>query len=120
MKKGIFLKIFVAITYLGMIVVNALSNILPINGNNTGQVSNAYPNLFAPAALTFSIWGVIYFLLAAYTLYQFGLFKKMVARKTLLCLPKLALILPPPPWPTFYGFFPGTTTSSLFLLSLCS
>jgi len=76
MKKGIFLKIFVAITYLGMIVVNALSNILPINGNNTGQVSNAYPNLFAPAALTFSIWGVIYFLLAAYTLYQFGLFQK--------------------------------------------
>lgn len=76
MKKDNFLKIFVAFTYLAMIVVNALSNILPINGNNTGQVSNSYSNLFAPAALTFSIWGVIYFLLAAYTLYQFGLFQK--------------------------------------------
>jgi len=76
MKKENFLKIFVAFTYLAMIVVNALSNILPINGNNTGQVSNSYPNLFAPSALTFSIWGLIYFLLAAYTLYQFGLFQK--------------------------------------------
>lgn len=74
--KNLFLKIFVAISYLLMIAVNALANILPINGNNTGEVSNAYPNLFAPAAITFSIWGLIYLLLAAYTLYQFGLFQK--------------------------------------------
>ncbi len=74
--KNLFLKIFVLISYLLMIAVNALANILPINGNNTGEVSNAYPNLFAPAAITFSIWGLIYALLAAYTLYQFGLFQK--------------------------------------------
>lgn len=74
--KNIFFKIFVAVSYLLMIAVNALANILPINGNNTGVVSNAYPNLFAPAAVTFSIWGLIYALLAAYTLYQFGLFQK--------------------------------------------
>jgi hypothetical protein len=56
MKKENFLKIFVAFTYLAMIVVNALSNILPINGNNTGQVSNLYSNLFAPAyALSFHV-----------------------------------------------------------------
>ncbi|MBP7875948.1 tryptophan-rich sensory protein [Candidatus Woesebacteria bacterium] len=76
MKKNIFLKLFVAFTYVCMIAANALANILPINGNNTGEVSNAYPNLFAPASVTFSIWGIIYFLLAAYTLYQFGLFQK--------------------------------------------
>ena len=76
MKNNLFLKIFVAISYVLMIAVNALANILPINGNNTGVVSNAYPNLFAPAAVTFSIWGLIYALLAAYTLYQFGLFQK--------------------------------------------
>lgn len=81
MKKENFLKIFVAFTYLAMIVVNALSNILPINGNNTGQVSNLYSNLFAPASLTFSIWGLIYFLLAAYTLYQFGFFQKDKGKK---------------------------------------
>ncbi|CZQ88773.1 tryptophan-rich sensory protein [Trichococcus collinsii] len=68
------IKITVAVTYLIMIVVNALANILPINGIDTGAVSDAYPNLFAPVGLTFSIWGVIYLLLAGYTLYQFGLF----------------------------------------------
>ncbi len=76
MKKETFLQLSVAFTYLAMIIVNALANILPINDNNTGAVSNFYSNLFAPAPLTFSIWGVIYFLLAAYTLYQFGLFQK--------------------------------------------
>lgn len=67
------IKITVAVTYLIMIAVNALANILPINGIDTGAVSDSYPNLFAPAGLTFSIWGVIYLLLMGYTLYQFGL-----------------------------------------------
>jgi hypothetical protein len=49
-----------------------MANGLPINGQNTGQVSDSYPNLFAPAGLTFSIWGVIYLLLAFYTIYQLG------------------------------------------------
>lgn len=75
-NKNLFLKFFVAITYLGMIIINSLANILPINAVNTGQVSDSYPNLFAPAGLTFSIWGLIYLLLAGYTLYQFGLFQK--------------------------------------------
>jgi hypothetical protein len=42
---------------------------------NTVQVSNSYPNLFAPAGVTFSIWGLIYLLLAAYILYQSGFFR---------------------------------------------
>jgi hypothetical protein len=67
------IKLTVAVTYLIMIVVNAMANILPINGIDTGVVSDSYPNLFAPAGLTFSIWGVIYLLLAGYTLYQYGL-----------------------------------------------
>ncbi len=69
---------FVGIAFLGMIAVNALANILPINNTTTGDVSNSYPNLFAPAALTFSIWGVIYTLLAAYTIYQAGVFQKKI------------------------------------------
>ncbi len=48
-------KIPVLITFVLMIGVNALANILPINGINTGQVSDNYRNLFAPAAITFSI-----------------------------------------------------------------
>lgn len=69
------IKIINLVTFLGMITVNALANILPINGIGTGAVSDAYPNLFAPDALTFSIWGVIYLLLALFLLYSFGLFK---------------------------------------------
>ncbi len=69
-------KIVTVITFLAMIIVNALANILPINGLETGQVSDSYPNLFAPAGLTFAIWGVIYLLLLGYTLYQIGLFQK--------------------------------------------
>lgn len=69
-------KIAVAVTYLGMVTVNALANILPINGIGTGAVSDSYPNLFAPAGLTFSIWGLIYLLLAGHTLFQLGLFRR--------------------------------------------
>ena len=68
-------KVLVGVTYVAMIAVNALANILPINGRTTGAVSDAYGNLFAPAGLTFSIWGVIYLLLGAQVLYQFGLFR---------------------------------------------
>jgi len=67
-------KALVGFTYVAMIAVNVLANALPINGRTTGAVSDAYPNLFAPAGVTFAIWGVIYLLLGAHVLYQFGLF----------------------------------------------
>lgn len=74
MKKTI--QALAAVTFILMVVVNALANILPINGIGTGAVSDSYANLFAPAGITFAIWGVIYLLLAAYTVFQLGLFKK--------------------------------------------
>lgn len=58
------LSILVALLFLATLVVNALANILPINGLTTGEVSDALPNLFVPAGLTFSIWGLIYLLMA--------------------------------------------------------
>lgn len=54
-----------------MIVMNYLANALPINGQTTGAVSASYPNLFAPAGFTFSIWGVIYTLLLIFSVRQF-------------------------------------------------
>lgn len=54
----------------GTLVVNYLANALPINGKNTGQLSDQYPNLFTPAGLTFSVWGVIYAGLIAFVVYQ--------------------------------------------------
>ena len=68
-------KALVAVTYLAMITMNALANALPLNGRNTGEASAAYPNLFTPAGITFSIWSVIYLLLGAHVLYQLGLFR---------------------------------------------
>lgn len=69
------IKILVVVTYLVMIAANAAANALPLNGRSTGDISLAYPSLFTPAAVTFSIWGVIYLLLGAHVLYQLGLFR---------------------------------------------
>jgi hypothetical protein len=51
------------------IVVNALANILPMNGLNTGQVSALYPNAFVPDGATFGIWSLIYGWVLAYLVY---------------------------------------------------
>ena len=69
--KKIFIKIIALGAYIAMIGVNFMANSLPINNRSTGEISDAYPNLFAPAGITFSIWGLIYLLLGGYLLYQF-------------------------------------------------
>lgn len=52
------------------LLLNGLANALPINGKTTGELSDAYPNLFVPAGFTFAIWGVIYLALIAFVGYQ--------------------------------------------------
>lgn len=69
-------RVGVFVTYVAMIVVNTLANTRPINGRQTGGVSDAYGNLVTPAAVSFSIWGLIYVLLGLHVLYQWGLFHK--------------------------------------------
>ncbi len=69
--KQTFLKILAGVLYIAMVVVNFLANSLPLNNRTTGAISDAYPNLFAPTGLTFSIWGVIYLLLGGYVVFQF-------------------------------------------------
>lgn len=64
------LSILNLLGFIAVVVVNALANILPIGGQGTGAVSDSYPNLFVPAGFTFSIWGVIYLLLAIFCVYQ--------------------------------------------------
>ena len=68
--KEVLIKIFSALAYLAMVFVNYLAVSIPLNNRSTGEISDAYPNLFAPAGITFSIWGVIYLLLGAYVVYQ--------------------------------------------------
>ncbi len=71
-KKSIriFLSFLNLIGFLATVIVNALAVILPINNKTTVELSDKYPNLFVPAGLTFSIWGIIYILLAFFTIYQ--------------------------------------------------
>ena len=59
-----------ALTFVGMLVVNILATSLPLNNLTTGELSDALPNLFVPIGLTFSIWGVIWLLLAAFLALQ--------------------------------------------------
>src|SRR6056297_2062418 len=70
-KNITFLKILNLVSLIVVLIVNFLANYLPINGYNTGELSDMYPNLFVPAGITFSIWGLIYLVLAIFVIYQF-------------------------------------------------
>jgi hypothetical protein len=59
------------VLFSGMIVMNYLANALPLNHKTTGELSDSFPNLFVPAGITFSIWGIIYLLLLVYCVVQF-------------------------------------------------
>ena len=68
---GRFALMVVALT--SVIVINALANILPLNNQTTGEISNRLPVLFTPAGYVFSIWSVIYVLLIVWLV---GMWKK--------------------------------------------
>lgn len=57
-------------TLIGTIGMNALANILPLNGQTTGDVANKFDVFFVPAGYVFSIWSVIYLGLLAFVTYQ--------------------------------------------------
>lgn len=73
-------KLIMILTYVLMITMNALANILPINGIGTGAISDSYPNLFAPSGFTFAIWGVIYLLLLVMVIYLITRSKTTLAK----------------------------------------
>ena len=58
------------IAFLAVLVVNYLSNALPIGGQTPKDVSDKYPTLFTPESFTFAIWGIIYLAIAAFVIYQ--------------------------------------------------
>ncbi|WP_308873863.1 tryptophan-rich sensory protein [Thiothrix subterranea] len=53
-----------------MVLVNALSNVIPFGGQTQKDISDKYPTLFTPDGFTFSIWGVIYLSLTGFVIYQ--------------------------------------------------
>lgn len=56
--------------FTGLAAVNILANALPIAGVKTEEIAEKYQNLLSPADYTFMIWGVIYFLLAGFVIFQ--------------------------------------------------
>ncbi len=82
MKNPKLLILLNIIAFVVVLVVNTLANSLPLNGHTPGQLSDMYPNLFVPAGVTFSIWGVIYTWLLVFILVQVvALFSKAVSQK---------------------------------------
>jgi len=81
-SKKISYALLNLIGFIAVIAVNTLAMTLPINNITTGEVSDKYPNLFVPAGITFSIWGVIYLFLALFIIYQFVIaFKKSTGER---------------------------------------
>jgi hypothetical protein len=68
--KDIRRQLAVIVTILITLVVNVLANALPLNGLNTGQISDRFQVYFVPAGYVFSIWGVIYLGLIAFAIFQ--------------------------------------------------
>lgn len=70
MKKTLIYQILTIFTTLLTIAVNGLANALPLNGQGTGEISDRFAIYFVPAGYVFSIWGIIYLGLIAFTIYQ--------------------------------------------------
>ena len=60
-----------ALGFCAVIAANWAANAIPLNGYNTGQLSDFYPNYFVPAGYAFSIWGLIYLLALGFVVYGF-------------------------------------------------
>ncbi len=69
-KKAGMPVIFNTLGFILVLILNSLANALPLNGLNTGEISDMFPNYFTPAGFTFSIWGVIYLFLTFFIVRQ--------------------------------------------------
>ena len=70
MNRDTLRQFAVILATLATVTINGLANALPINGQNTGQISDRFDVLFVPAGYVFAIWGLIYLGLIAYTIFQ--------------------------------------------------
>ncbi len=70
MTKKEYFQIFNLIGFIATVIVNFLAVLLPIGGMTTQELSDAIPNLFVPAGITFSIWSIIYIFLGLFSIYQ--------------------------------------------------
>ena len=71
MSKDTVRQLANALSVILALTVNILASVLPLNGQNTGEISDRFEVFFVPAGYVFSIWGLIYIGWIAFTIYQF-------------------------------------------------
>ncbi|NJN80404.1 MAG: tryptophan-rich sensory protein [Anaerolineales bacterium] len=71
MNKDSIRQLMNALSVLLAITVNTLATTLPLNGQNTGEISDRFSVYFVPAGYVFAIWGVIYIGWIAFAIYQY-------------------------------------------------
>jgi hypothetical protein len=59
------------VTVIIALTVNILASALPLNGQNTGEISDRFQVYFVPAGYVFAIWGIIYIGWIAFVIFQF-------------------------------------------------
>lgn len=68
--KDMTRQILIVLSIVLTLAINVLANALPINGLNTGQISDSFDVYFVPAGYVFAIWGLIYVGLGAFAVFQ--------------------------------------------------
>jgi hypothetical protein len=71
MNKDTVRQIANLLTVILALVVNILASTLPLNGQNTGEISDRFQVYFVPAGYVFAIWGIIYIGWIVFTIFQF-------------------------------------------------
>ncbi len=70
MNRSILRRSLIVFATLGMVAANGMATALSPSGKNVGEISDQFQNFFTPAGYVFSIWGLIYSALFAFTVYQ--------------------------------------------------
>lgn len=71
MSKNTLRQLSNSLSVLIALTVNILASALPLNGQNTGEISDRFQVYFVPAGYVFAIWGIIYIGWIAFAIYQF-------------------------------------------------
>lgn len=70
-NQSSYLRYLNIIAFIATVIINGLAgSTTTIGGKLTAQVSDSNPTLITPAGYVFSIWGIIYLLLAIFAIYQ--------------------------------------------------
>lgn len=70
MSKDTIRQVINLLSVILALTVNILASVLPLNGQNTGEISDRFKVYFVPAGYVFAIWGVIYLGWIAFTIFQ--------------------------------------------------